>query len=138
MSTETDSAVVYVRVAAGNPTSLVEDFKRQEQACRAYAERHGYKVAATYSDHASGLSSDRPGLEAMLEHLASPRPVGSVVIVSGISVLGRSPAVLASVKSKIAKAGCFVTTIAEDGAFQAGAAALTLTLGEAPRGWDQP
>lgn len=138
MSTKTDSAVIYVRVAAGNPTSLVQDFRRQKQECRAYAERHGYKVTATYSDHASGLSSDRPGLGAMLEQLDRSQAGGSEVIVFVLAVLGRSPAALASVRSKIAQAGSFVTTVSNEHAFKVGAVSGTLTLLDALTGWSQP
>lgn len=76
-------AAIYARVSTGS-----QDTENQLRALREVAERSGWAVAHTYTETASGATSRRPKLDAMLADAARRR--FDVVMVWDISRLGRS------------------------------------------------
>jgi DNA invertase Pin-like site-specific DNA recombinase len=63
-------AAIYLRVSRPDEATILEN---QRQAARAYADRMGFEVVGVFEDTASGKSTDRPGLSAILEGAASGR-----------------------------------------------------------------
>jgi DNA invertase Pin-like site-specific DNA recombinase len=60
-------AVIYARVASAAPNDH-EHIHVQIEACRVYAQEHGYSVVGEYQDcGASGNTLDRPGLHGLRE-----------------------------------------------------------------------
>ncbi len=63
-------AVIYTRTALDQPGST-RSTAQQEQACRAYAEGHSWKVIAVYADRGtSGTNGNRPGLQRLLKDVS--------------------------------------------------------------------
>lgn len=87
MSFPTKRAAAYMRTAAAGGFGR-NTLDRQAERIREYAERHGYAVVYAYSDLASGLQEDRPGLNALLEDAADE--VFDAVIICDVSRLFRS------------------------------------------------
>lgn len=60
------SAVIYARTAREDAANI----ERQTEACVAYADSHGYKIAGIYADNGySGLDDERPQYVDMKRHL---------------------------------------------------------------------
>ena len=89
-------AVIYTRTAL-DQTGSTHSTAQQEQGCRTYAEGHGWKVIAVYSDRGtSGANGTRPGLQRLLKDVGE----GDVdaVLVATIDRLARSAALWQTIK----------------------------------------
>lgn len=82
---QTGLGVAYLRTAGGGPAALAARRAR----CQAAADRVGVRIVAEYSDIGSGLSINRPGLRALLDHVGS-QPDIDWVVVDQLSSLTRS------------------------------------------------
>lgn len=114
MSYSTDStheqvpirAVTYARTAVADRQSLDE----QRAACEQYADKQGYTVIAHHEDDgASGLGTDRPGLQALLRDLEDGR--ADIVLVAKIEALARSAAAYAEIWDRIRASGARIVTL---------------------------
>jgi site-specific DNA recombinase len=102
-------AVLYSRVSTeeqGDNFSLAS----QEQACRAYAEQHGFFIVGSVQDLMSGAILDRPGL-ARVRHLVQTRAV-EVVVVYSPDRLTRSVAHSMLLRDEMRTAGVALHTVA--------------------------
>ena len=98
-------AVIYCRVAQATLADIADALARQERACRIYAQSKSLRVIETFTDHASGSTVERPGLQAMLAYLHSRKDSGLTVIVEDYARLGRDLSVLQDLTSQIRAVG---------------------------------
>lgn len=95
-------------------TQLQKDSSIEDQVriCTERAEREGWTVTAVFSDYAiSGAVRDRPGLNAMIEHL---RTGGAVqVLAEAIDRLSRDQEDLAGIYKRLRFAGARIVTLSE-------------------------
>ncbi len=102
---DTKKAVVYTRV------STVEQAKgyslpTQLESCRAYAGERAYIIVAEFSDKHTGTEIDRPGLNQLLQFVASEDV--DIVIVHDLDRLSREPAYQAILEMELASSGVHV------------------------------
>lgn len=102
---ETEPAVIYCRTASRGPDGSSAALSRQEAACRAYADRKGYRAGDVFvDDGVSGMTSGRRALQAMLSFL-DENP-DHVVIVEEVSRLARCTDLHLELHEAVEQAGC--------------------------------
>ncbi len=74
------SAFIYVRVSTPGQADHGESLETQEAACRTYAERNGYQVAAVFREPYTGRKNDRPHLNQMFTRIENGEKVDAVII----------------------------------------------------------
>src|SRR5690242_2374968 len=85
-------AVLYCRVSTVEQTQNLS-LQTQESACRTYASREGYEVAAVFVDRGeSAKTADRPGFQRMLAFCRKGKGTPHAVIVYGLSRFSRNNA----------------------------------------------
>ena len=108
------TAITYLRVSTDEQTASGAGLAAQADACRAYAERAGLEVAATYADEgisgAAGLDK-RPGLLEAIAALGR----GDVLVVAKRDRLGRDPIVVAMIEAAVNRKGAKVVSAAGEG-----------------------
>jgi len=63
MTTKPQNAILYARFSPRRNAAQCESIETQDDLCRAYCDRQGYTIKATFEDRAlSGSEEDRPGL----------------------------------------------------------------------------
>lgn len=84
-------AVIYCRVSSDRQVRDGHGLDGQEQRCRAYAQAHGYEVAAVFRDEGvSGGVIEREGIQAMLDFLdVHGHKESYVVIIDDLKRLAR-------------------------------------------------
>ena len=95
-------AVIYARYSSDQQreASLAD----QIEICRRYAERHGWRTVATYSDAAlSGASRFRPGYQQMVADAEANR--FDIIVVEALDRLGRKLADVADLHDRLQFAG---------------------------------
>lgn len=106
-----ERAIIYCRtasIAAGSPDTRNDE---QEARCREWATARGYDVDCVFRDAGlGGTTTDRPGMNAMLDFLRAQRPsvAGWIVLVDGIERLARDFAVYGEALDLISEAGARV------------------------------
>ncbi len=98
-------AVIYCRVSSAAQTRRGDGLASQETRCQEYARMKGYTVIATFKDDLSGGLVDRPGMNAMLDHLKKYRRDPQVVIIDDISRLARGVQAHIELRAAISMAG---------------------------------
>ena len=108
------NAVIYLRVGTAKQLDGC-GLQAQEEMCREYAKKNGYKVIKVYSDNGkSGLNDeikDRPAFFEMINCEQNP-PV-DVVLVCELSRIGHTPEIFYSFKSMINKQGMTLLSVKE-------------------------
>lgn len=95
--------VIYCR-GSGTAETAAARMSEQESTCREWADRAGLHVAGVFTDTGSSLAVKRPGLDAMLEYVAS-RTRAVTVLMEGPAILSRSVSCMARWKSELESAG---------------------------------
>jgi site-specific DNA recombinase len=98
-------AVIYARVSStvqGDNYSL----PTQIEGCRAYADAHGYSVAAVITDQHTGILLQRPGITQLLEQVKGGGV--QIVLVYDLDRFTRDPDHLAVLEYEIEEAGARV------------------------------
>ncbi len=79
-------AVAYYRSASGDQAQL----EQQRRDVHFYAQKHGMEIFAEISESGSGLNTDRPGLNAIIEQFVTNLKLDfSYVLMTDVSRLGR-------------------------------------------------
>lgn len=91
-STSESGAVLYFRTACEQQEpDANESLDTQESLCRAYCEKLGWAVKATFADTArSGPLSDGPGFVRLLFYIKANQNAVRYVVVNDLSRLGHS------------------------------------------------
>ena len=86
------AAVIYCRVASATANGLKGKVAAQDRRCREFAAMRGYRIIGAFEDHASGLSTVRPGMDGLLSLLREhSRQLGGItVLMEDASRLARS------------------------------------------------
>ncbi len=83
-------ALIYCRTATAKQNGI-DPIKGQLDYCRAYASDLGCEVVYIFSDHGlSGAPLDRPGIQALLDHIRKNPEECYDVIVADLSRIARS------------------------------------------------
>lgn len=98
-------AVIYCRVSSTKQTTQGNGLASQETRCREYAALKGYEIAQTFRDDASGGTSERKGMVAMLSYLHHVKAGTHVVIIDDISRLARGVQVHFELRQAISGTG---------------------------------
>jgi site-specific DNA recombinase len=103
-------AAVYARTAMAHPRDgSIED---QVRMCQARAEREGWVIVETFSDHGvSGSTMLRPGYQALLSAMRSGAV--DVVLAQDFDRLSRNPGHLAAFHQAAESAGVQIITLSE-------------------------
>ncbi|GLQ36782.1 hypothetical protein GCM10007908_04020 [Rhizobium albus] len=88
-SAKLQKAVIYARVSGTKQVREGDGLRSQEMRCREFASYKGYEVAEVFRDDASGGSTHRPAMTAMIQLLKKHRAHGWVVIIDDISRFAR-------------------------------------------------
>lgn len=62
-------AIIYTRVSIDEQAKTGYSLVTQLEACRKYAEAHGFQIIGEFQDDYSGAKLDRPGLEQVRKHV---------------------------------------------------------------------
>lgn len=76
---------VYCRVACKDEQGLAA----QIESVQRYAKEAGHTVIGTYAEHGSGMTLERPALQALNQAILMDKP--EMVVMRDISRIGRSP-----------------------------------------------
>lgn len=100
-------AIIYSRVASDAVLDGGNSINSQQRRCRAYAARKGYDVVQVFCDvGSSGCKAERPGIQALLQHLELDHANGPcAVVIDNISRLARSVETHLQLKAAIAELG---------------------------------
>ena len=103
-------AVIYARYSSTmQRDASIED---QVRACRAWIEREGARLTATYTDHAvSGQIRMRPGYQKLLEDARAG--AFDVVVAEALDRLSRDQEDVAGLFKRLSFAGIRIVTLAE-------------------------
>lgn len=90
-----------------------ERIKRQHERCGEFNDLSGFVRAGTYSDQAVKSASRRPGLGRLIADAAAKRV--DIVVVEDLHQLSRRPLRLLLVLQQLAREGCEVRAVYQDG-----------------------
>src|SRR5690606_13361489 len=88
-STQPSKAVIYCRVSSSKQVSQGDGLRSQETRAREYASYRGYEIVEVFHDDASGGTTDRPAMKAMLKVLKKHRAEGWVCVIDDITRFAR-------------------------------------------------
>jgi Site-specific recombinases, DNA invertase Pin homologs len=109
-----EEGVIYTRVSSARQVSEGNGLDSQLRSCQSYAKEKGIKVINAFEDRAiSGDKSDRPGLQALLEFLAT-RNNFTAVIIDDVSRLMRNKEMYYPVKIAIESSGGRLFSVKND------------------------
>lgn len=109
----TNRARLYVRISKDRPEEPGVSTIRQEEACRAYAERHGLEVVDVYrDDDISASTYARRARPAYLRLVAEVRP-GETILAAAADRLSRSPSSWQDLLLLAAERGVRIVTLAQ-------------------------
>jgi len=104
---------IYTRCASSDVTDKRESITYQEQLCREYAFRKGYKVIDTFKDEGvSGNTTDRKGLAKLLSEVSLNS--NSIVLATDIARFARNYRVFNTILDFINKYNCKLETTQGD------------------------
>jgi site-specific DNA recombinase len=100
-------AVIYCRVGSATSGELPGKFSAQETECREYARTCGYEVVATFTDLASGMRIERPGLHKLQTFLRNERgsASGTVVLATDIDRVARGVGAFSTIRQALTSCG---------------------------------
>tara|TARA_R110001592_G_scaffold363384_1_gene686780 strand:+ start:22271 stop:24064 length:1794 start_codon:yes stop_codon:yes gene_type:complete len=103
---------LYARYSSDLQTDAsIED---QIRTCTAYAEREGWKVCETYTDHGiSGASLMRPGIQMLMQDAAMGK--FDIVVTEGLDRLSRDQADIAGLYKRLQFAAVPIFTLSDGG-----------------------
>ena len=99
------AAVIYTRFSPRPNAGECDSCEKQEERCRAYCQRKGYRIGETHADpDTSGGVLDRPGLAAAIEAIGVCEG-GAVLVVDATDRLARDMLVNLTIRYQVEKAG---------------------------------
>lgn len=110
MSPHKRQAVIYTRIASKAANDCGQANREQELLCRNFAAAD-YDVTAVFDDHASGTTTHRSGLDAMVAYLNTRRAYAPVVIVDAPYRLARGLHAFAEISAAIVAAGAEIKIV---------------------------
>ncbi len=100
--------VIYCRVSSIKQTMDGAGLSSQERSCRDYAQQCGMVVEDVFTDVISGASSNRPGMNLLLDFLNSVDARDYMVIVDDVSRFARDVGAHTELRNKIMTAGAAI------------------------------
>jgi len=107
------NAVIYTRFSPRPNAEECESNEKQEERCRAYCKRNGYRLMSVCSDSGlTGGTMDRPGLQdaidtvrEIMDNKPGMKAIGARLIADSSDRLARDMLVSLMIRHEIAKAG---------------------------------
>ncbi len=100
--------VIYCRVSSIKQTMDGAGLSSQERSCRDYAQQCGMMVEDVFTDVISGASSNRPGMNLLLDFLNRVDARDYMVIVDDVSRFARDVGAHTELRNKIMTAGAAI------------------------------
>ncbi|MDE4302080.1 recombinase family protein [Phaeobacter gallaeciensis] len=100
--------VIYCRVSSIKQTMDGAGLSSQERSCRDYAKQCGMQVEDVFTDVISGASSNRPGMNLLLDFLNRVDARDYMVIVDDVSRFARDVGAHTELRNKIMTAGAAI------------------------------
>lgn len=98
-------AVIYCRVSSLKQSQDGDGLESQRARCEDFARRCGYEVVQIFRDEASGGTTSRKGMKALIDFLKSKRPRQHIVIIDDISRFARGMEAHIALRLQLRKAG---------------------------------
>ena len=107
------NAIAYCRTASKPQNGLGTTLKAQEQVCRKFAAKNGYKIDRVFAEQASGASKDRQALKKLLEYARKNKGKLRAIIVHRFDRLSRNFSHLQSFVKALKTMGVELLSVSE-------------------------